>query len=73
MLTEKTMITVVIAGYAILMLTIVLALVAAAARPEPKPSNAILDDSAVRRSAKPAFTPTPASSNGGTEVLAFEA
>ena len=67
------MITVVIAGYAILMLTIVLALVAAAGRPTPTVSeDVVLDARAVRRTAKPVFKPT-AANNGGTEVLAFEA
>ena len=71
---NPSMITVVIAGYAIMMLTIVLSLVAAAARPKPKPSDIILDERAVRRTAKPVFTPSIAiSSNGGTEVLSFEA
>ena len=68
------MITVVIAGYAILMLTIVLALVAAAGRPVPTVSeDVVLDARAVRRTAKPVFKPTPTANAGGTEVLAFEA
>lgn len=68
------MITIVVAGYAALMLTIVLSLVASAARSTPKPSDVVLDDSAVRRAPKPVFAPASTVSNsGGTEVLAFEA
>lgn len=69
-----SMITIVIAGYAVLMLTIVLSLVAAAARPTPKPcEEVILDARAVRRTpAKPVFQPMPTATSGGTEVLAFE-
>jgi hypothetical protein len=68
------MITVVIAGYAVLMLTIVLAFAASAGRPTPKLSDdVVLDARAVRRTAKPVFTPMPTANNGGTEVLAFEA
>lgn len=72
---RPSMITIVIAGYAVLMLTIVLSLVASAARPTPKPcEEVILDARAVRRApAKPVFTPMPTPNSGGTEVLAFEA
>ena len=68
------MITIVLAGYAVLMLTIVMALFSAARRKTPKPAVA-LEEMPVRRTAKPVLTPitmTPAE-RGGTEILAFEA
>jgi hypothetical protein len=68
------MLTIVIAGYAVVMLTIVLALVGAAGRPQPKASDIVLEEPVVRRSAPPVFRPSvPTSNRGGTEVLAFEA
>ena len=68
------MITIVLAAYAVLVLTIVLGLVAAAGRPEPKPSSVALNEPSVRNSAPPVYTPTiPAHERGGSEVLAFEA
>jgi hypothetical protein len=68
------MITIVIAGYAVVMLTIVLALAVAAGRPQPKPSDVVLEAPDALRSAPPVFRPTiPTSNRGGTEVLAFEA
>ena len=71
---NTSMITVVIAGYVALMLTIVLAVFAAARRPAPKPPAIVFEELPGRRSAKPVFRPTvPPSANGGTEVLAFEA
>jgi hypothetical protein len=67
------MITIVIAGYAVLMLTIVLALFTAARRPSPKPAVQI-EEMRVRRSVQPVLMPSiPTSERGGTEVLAFEA
>jgi hypothetical protein len=67
------MITIVIAGYAALMLTIVLAVFGAAARSTPKPPAVVFDEIPVRRGAKPVFKPiTPTATNGGSEVLAFE-
>ena len=67
------MITIVVACYAVLMLTIVLALFAAARRPQPKMSTVSLEEMPVRRSAKPVFQPTVSGTvNGGSEVLAFE-
>ena len=69
------MITIVIAGYATLVLTVVFALLAAARRPQPKPNTPVtLAELPVRpkRAVRPmAFTPSKV--HGGTEVLAFEA
>jgi len=68
------MITIVIAVYAVVMLTIVLAVFAAARRPEPKRPTVVFEESPARRSPKPDFIPTQsAAKHGGTEVLAFEA
>ena len=74
MLNTDSMITIVIAGYAALMLTIVVALFKSATRPAPKPSGIVLDDYSVRRAPRPVFMPTiQTSTHGGAEVLAFEA
>ena len=68
------MFTIVVAGYAVLMLAIVLAVFGAAARPTPKPPSVVFDQMPARRMSKPVFKPTiPNANNGGSEVLAFEA
>ena len=70
------MITIVIAGYAALMLTIVLALFAGAARrPEPRPLGTVAAEVLPKQRAKKAARPstTPSKVHGGTEVLAFGA
>jgi hypothetical protein len=71
------MTTIVIAAYAVLMLTIVLAVFAGAARrPEPKPQqNAVAAVEVPVRQAKkaPRNLATPSKVHGGTEVLAFGA
>jgi hypothetical protein len=75
MLTQR-MITIVVAGYAALMLTIVLALFAGAARrPEPKPQGKVAGDGSPMPRAKKVArsTATPSKVHGGTEVLAFGA
>jgi hypothetical protein len=56
------------------MLTIVMAVFAAAGRPTPKAPSVVFEELPVRRSAPPVFKPAvPNAENGGTEVLAFEA
>ena len=71
------MITIVIAGYVALVLTIVLALFAGAARrPEPKPQGIVATAALpVERAKKPARknAASPSKVHGGTEVLAFGA
>jgi hypothetical protein len=75
MLRLKTMITIVISGYAVLMLTIVFALLRAARRPEPKRNAPVMTaELPVRPKKVVRPTPlTPAKTLGGTEVLAFGA
>lgn len=74
---NRSMITIVIAGYVALMLTIVLALFAGAARrPEPKPQGIVAAEVLpVERAKKPARknTAAPSKVRGGSEVLAFGA
>ena len=74
---NTSMITVVIAGYVALMLTIVLALFAGAVRrPEPKPHDIVAAEVLpVERAKKPARRnmPSPSKVRGGSEVLAFGA
>ena len=66
------MITIVISGYAVLMLTIVLALLAAARRPEPKPGAVAVEELPVRRASRPVQPqPVRSSVHGGTEVFAI--
>ena len=68
------MITAVVSGYAVLMLTIVLALLSAARRPEPKPSDVAVEELPVRRAPRPVQPPPArATVHGGTEVLAIGA
>jgi hypothetical protein len=76
MLNTFCMTTIVIAAYAVLMLTIVLAVFAGAARrPEPKPhQNVAAAEVPVRQAKKaPRNLATPSKVHGGTEVLAFGA
>ena len=70
-----SMITIVIAGYAVLMLTIVFALLGAARRPEPKPDAPVMTAELPVRPKK-VVRPRPlipSKVHGGTEVLAFGA
>ncbi len=73
------MMTIVIAGYAFLALTIVAAVILGARRPEPKPSGGIVPDPMLfpkRNAAPPSFRSlgqTEGLVKGGTEVLAFDA
>jgi len=68
------MITVIIASYAILVLTVVFALLAAARRPAPKRNAAVLAELPVRpKKVARSMTLTPSKVHGGTEVLAFGA
>jgi len=69
------MISIVIASYATLVLTIVFALLAAARRPQPKPNAPVTMAELPVRPKKVArsMTLTPSKVHGGTEVLAFGA
>jgi hypothetical protein len=69
------MITVIIAGYVILVLTVVFALLSAASRPRPKRNAPVMMAELPVRPKKAArpMALMPSKVHGGTEVLAFGA